>query len=375
MTTKTKTKTDKKKMKKLLLGVACVVVALFAAATLFPRTLPVVSQTENMLIGGEAYDVYDISELVSANPWRENTKLRTLPVYENEAFVKNNIGKGDFDEMKKVLKETARKLGFDMGKLEIRDDAPNEERIKKIKEKYAAVGEKPPQSELGATMVMAEQNGVKIEVDGALTATIQFDPPRELPDGYKFDHHTPYDEMRETAKYLRKEYRKLIGARSAQTNIFGGTYNYALEQSYDLSFFDAVGDARKQIINYNLGGVQLYGSGDKLWLARVYNYDRAEKLGDYPVISVKEAKEKLYAGEYKVHPACGTGKDAEITEETEIAKTELVYRAGSYAKYYIPYYRFYIEVDGDGGYADENIKCYNAFYVPAIEDEYIEKRP
>lgn len=57
-----------------------------------------------------------------------------------------------------------------------------------------------------------------------------------------------------------------------------------------------------------------------------------------------------------------------------IAKAELVYRSGPLEEMLIPYYRFYVllpeeELSGEG------LKSYGAYYVPAIEDEYIENMP
>lgn len=56
-----------------------------------------------------------------------------------------------------------------------------------------------------------------------------------------------------------------------------------------------------------------------------------------------------------------------------IKKAELIYRVDVRSEYYIPYYRFYIELpeaERDGG-----MKTYGAYYVPAVEGKYIENMP
>ena len=66
----------------------------------------------------------------------------------------------------------------------------------------------------------------------------------------------------------------------------------------------------------------------------------------------------------------------EMPGEEYIAKVELVYRVGEYEKYYIPYYRFYVELP-DAEYKENNndTKTYGAYYVPAVEGRYISNMP
>ena len=48
--------------------------------------LPMLSITEwNDSMGFEGFMAYDISEIVSGNPWREDIELETLPVFKNTA--------------------------------------------------------------------------------------------------------------------------------------------------------------------------------------------------------------------------------------------------------------------------------------------------
>jgi hypothetical protein len=94
----------------------------------------------------------------------------------------------------------------------------------------------------------------------------------------------------------------------------------------------------------------------------------AEKLGDYPLISVSEAKEKLLSGQYQ------TNVPVQMPGEQFLAKVELVYRTGPKEESLLPYYRFYMELqDADGWQMtqDNGLKTYGAYYVPAIQDAYI----
>ena len=56
-----------------------------------------------------------------------------------------------------------------------------------------------------------------------------------------------------------------------------------------------------------------------------------------------------------------------------VKKVELLYRVDSRYEYYIPYYRFFVELpeaEREGG-----MKTYGAYYVPAVEEKYISNMP
>ena len=92
-------------------------------------------------------------------------------------------------------------------------------------------------------------------------------------------------------------------------------------------------------------------------------------MGDYPIIDVGKARELLLDGHYI------TNVPYELPGENYIAKAELVYRVGELETYYMPYYRFYVEVPEEEGIAGEGTKTYGAYYVPAVESTYISNMP
>lgn len=68
--------------------------------------LPMLSISENTAaMGYEGYMAYDISELINANPWDEDSEISTLPVYQNSlTYDANFIASGaDFDKMQKFI--------------------------------------------------------------------------------------------------------------------------------------------------------------------------------------------------------------------------------------------------------------------------------
>ena len=154
-----------------------------------------------------------------------------------------------------------------------------------------------------------------------------------------FRSHASYEEVAAAAEYLKNEYDHIIGIDNPQINIYGGNYNIYHQQSYWMEFFDGSGNDVEQIIQYNFYPVAFYQNEEgKLFLARIYQPDLSQKVGDYPVITAERAKELLINGNYY------TTVPYEMPGVEYVAKTELIYMTGEREQYYMPYYHFYIEV-------------------------------
>ncbi|HIZ55289.1 MAG TPA: hypothetical protein H9671_03675 [Firmicutes bacterium] len=333
--------------------------------------LPMLSISENTsAMGYEGYMAYDISELVNANPWNEDSKISTLPVYQNSlTYDANFIASGaDFDKMQAFILDVAGRLGLDTNSLLITDNAPDRESQQKIIEKFQSVGCPVPDGYFAPTKLIIEADGVEIEVDQTMTAKVSFDPPISLPEKYNFTHHAAYDDKVAVADYLKSEYCELIGLDDPQVNIYGGDYNIYNQQSYSIEFFDAGESDVEQIINYNFNRVAFYcDDNGELFIARIYQPNLSKKLGDYPIISSEQAKELLLNGNYI------TTVPYAISGAEFIKKVELIYRTGKYEEYYMPYYCFYVELPEEE--RENGLKTYGAYYVPAVESSYISNMP
>ena len=343
------------------------------------QNLPLLSISENIsdAMGYEGYLAYDVSELVNGNPWNETMELSSLPVYENRlALGSRYIASGmeydnvDFDEVRDFLLEIAGRLELNTSSLVITDNAPDETTRQKLLEKLNG---EVPEGYFNPTALMIQTDGMKIEVDQTLNAKISFDPPIALPDEYNFNHHAPYEDYIKVAEYLKKEYSQLIGMDDPQINISGGDYNIYFQQSYDIYFYDAGGDDIEQIINYNFYTIRFCCDDDgKLFLIWIYHPDLSLKVGDYPIITVDEAERLLSAGNYI------TTVPYEMPGINYVKKVELIYRTSSWEQYFMPYYRFYVEVpdaDMPVGASKRGIKTYGAYYVPAVEGRYLTDMP
>lgn len=319
-------------------------------------------------MGFEGYMAYDISELVNANPWSEDAKLSTLPVFKSKLYRDENMNmRGmDFEAMRAMLLDTAERLGMDTDNLVITDDTPSAEMQAATVEKFASMGEEVPDGYFDPTSLIVEQDGIRIEVVPAMNAIITFNPAKVFPNGLGFHYYSPYEDVEKTAEYIKEEYKELLNMYNPITDINGGDYNIYGERGVDLCFYDGAEDLTQRIINYNFYYTSFScNESEELFHVCVHNCDLSDKVGDYPIITAKEAKKLLLSGNFV------TSVPYDFPGGEYVKKVELIYRTD--AGYYIPYYRFYVELpeaEREGG-----MKTYGAYYVPAVKEEYIENMP
>lgn len=333
------------------------------------ETLPILTIAENTDgdMGFEGYMAYDISDLVNNNPWSEAAQLDTLPVYKNQLSVSKDffIVGADLEKMRKLLDETARRLGLHTDTLQVTDDVPDEETRQRITEKLEG---DVPDGYFAPTKLIAKVDGMELTVLQEMSAIVSFEPvARTLPKQYNFTDFASYKEIMAVAKYLQNEYADFIQMENPQINIYDGDYNIDKRQNYQIGFFDAGKDTVEGIINYNFRQVTFSCDDEgKLSQISLNQPDLSEKTGDYPIITPEEAKAFLMKRNYI------TTVPYEFPGEDYIAKTELVYRTGAREQYFMPYYRFYVELPEE---ERDGMKTYGVYYVPAVEEKYISNMP
>lgn len=357
---------------------ACIAVVMLAGISVLSRNdstfdteLPELYIIEDISGRGfEGYMAYDIYEIIGENPWEGSFGISALPVYENPlTYNEDFIAIGaDYGKMKALLLDVAERMGLDRNNVEITDNAPDEETKQMMIEKLQLGGSTVPNGYFDPTALIIKADGFEIQVDQSLTATVYFDPPVSLPEKYNFTHYASYKDKADVAEYLKEEYREFIGIDDPKVNIYGGDYNIYEEQQYDIGFFDDSGNKVERIINYNFNRVTFHcdDNGD-LFIARIYQPDLSKKIGEYPIISEKQAKELLLNGNYI------TSVPYEVKDKAYVKKVELVYRAGIYEKFFMPYYKFYVELSDEE--RENGLKTYGAYYVPAVEGDYISNMP
>ena len=317
-------------------------------------------------MGYEGCLAYDISELANANPWTEEAVLSTLPVFRNlqQTDETGSVNPFPREQMEQRLNEMAGRL--ELESYVITDDSPDENTRKAILEKEQQAGGSLPESYFAPTCLRIQADGLTLETDNTLLTTLWLDPAWELSDG-PLPHNASRTACEKAAASLLEEYAFLLGMEQPVTDISGGDRNIYGEQSFSIGFYEGMGNLTDRILGYHFDRAAFYRDDDgKLFIIRRWQYDLSEKIGDYPIISAKEARELLLDGRYI------TTVPHEMPGEKYIAKVELVYRTDPDCMCFMPYYRFYVELPA---MAVNGLKDYGAYYVPAVEETYISDMP
>lgn len=296
-------------------------------------------------------------------PWSEEQGITALPVYKNLSY-----GGGDYvypdaylneEKMMEMAEEIAEALGVtirehDFSNDFIGADGADDENLEYTQE-----------SNCLAAICDGEIYGVeavKIYIYGrgsigiGLSDLVQNSNPNyvQLPEEYINNDEALSD-------YLKERFKDLIN--------FENPSDAAL-----FSFYNVTDDPVQNIVNYSLESFRfdvhpdyrLMGMGiDKKLCV-------AEKVGDYEIITADEAQSKLLSA-YKNFKLPDDWPDEwydeykkELTEE-DIEGVTLFYKEVPGQEYFKPYYCFYVK----SSHWSDDWDVYQAFYVPALKDEYI----
>lgn len=219
---------------------------------------------------------------------------------------------------------------------------------------------------------LSENYNICVSSDGSVD--IYLNEPKAL-NNYSFygDAKTEDEEALETLKYLERIYSKLVDIETPE-------YEYKMEKIEDDYTYlgeKEVGYHRNYIIYDNSSGhngrfknyIEFCPDDNGCLACIKINFPLAGKvyMGDYPIISEGEARNKLLSQDYISNVPSEYLKDGLIYEDN-IKAVSFEYRNDEYT---LPYYCFYVELDYDFN-AVEGLKTYGMFYVPAVEDQYLE---
>lgn len=337
---------------------ACLAVLLGVGFLFFPRSspdvpdpvpteLPTLPVSMGPSLGGygfEGYYVRDISDLKNTSPSQIGSLPDTLPVFRNATggYPLQAATEEYKAKMLTLCRSVAGRLGWDAENMTVVWDERN--------------GGLVP-----TTVTATGADGVKIEVDQFMTVTISY-PDRNRP--FSENVLPTYDDAHKLAEKLLAEYRDLMNFANPQICITGGYYNIDGEQSYDIAFVETGGTQTEELLEFFFHGAEFFcNEGGEPWLIRLRCTDLSDKVGDYPIITAQQAQAQLVAGHYIT--SCGW----EMPGEAYIRKVELVYRTGEYDEYFMPYYRFYVELLEEAPV--EGCMHLAAYYVPAVAEEYL----
>lgn len=337
---------------------ACLAVLLGVGFLFFPRSspdvpdpvpteLPTLPVSMGPSLGGYGYEGYyvrDISELKNTSPSQIGSLPDTLPVFRNATggYPLQAASEEYMAKMLTLCRSVAGRLGWDA-------------------EETAEVWEERSDGLAPTTVTATGADGVKIEVDQFMTVTISY-PDRNRP--FSENVLPTYDDAHKLAEKLLAEYRDLMNFANPQICITGGYYNIDGEQSYDIAFVETGGTQTEELLEFFFHGAEFFCNEDgEPRIIRLRCTDLSDKVGDYPIITAQQAQAQLVAGHYIT--SCGW----EMPGEAYIRKVELVYRTGEYDEYFMPYYRFYVELLEEAPV--EGCMHLAAYYVPAVAEEYL----
>jgi len=347
---------------------ACICLGMFLFfggedSSLQPISIP---EYETGGMGFEGYMVFEPSELENGNPWREDLALEALPVYKNLSYDPSGAGfpKGlSEEEMRTKLNNTAKALDLEIVSEKVIADGHE------LIDGHMVDSDAPTRIEaetaLGTLSVWANaQIRLDFGLDGGLP----------LPEEYNFTYTNTNDaEAEAVLGYLAECYAEAFGIEE-WTSALWADYNIYAEKIPQYVIYDASGDVLEDILSYNFRSLGFSPNEEgELWLIGVHDaLSVAEKIGDYPIVGVEEATERLAEGYYS------TSVPFAMPGEEYIARVELMYRCGPLEEILLPYYRFYVLLPDTDGWIMERengLKTYGAYYVPAITDEYISDMP
>ncbi|WP_026528040.1 hypothetical protein [Butyrivibrio sp. VCD2006] len=316
----------------------------------------------------------DISKLDEVSPWSEDANITEMPVLRNDAFVDDEGILGgmqlflDEEQMISIAQNAAKALSLEVTQLDVAKATDNveiadPEKEKEIKNRIYSVD-----------ATCADNTTITVYGDG--TVRIIFEG-KTIPSKYNFSYNNTTDaEAAEVLDYLMTEYAGLTGFKNPKAY---SCVEKGFEGEDDRSYciYDSADDIRESILNHDLAYATFYpdenGNLFCIWINNAFC--SSTYVGDYPIITVDEATEKLINGAYYSSiPDDEYFKKGELSAD-DIAMVQLKYRSAG-EKYYVPYYEFYVELDPEiseeGFEIPDGTKLYGLLYVPAVAEEYLD---
>ena len=316
-----------------------------------PAPLPL--QLPETLTGGNGFEgilLYDISELGGGSPWNESMELTVLPVYENGSYniAGYAVGLGE-DAILELLEAAARTLDAE---------------ILDTKYYYSEM----PTGTGPVYCITGRADGMKIDAYADGGVSVFFDGGLPLPEGYRFADDAADEEAEAVLDHLTQRFSELLGFSRPRTAL-SVEYFFSGEPNRGYAVYDGGESGAEAILNYSFRCAEFFSDDDgNLRMIRLRDdLACARELGYYPIITVDEARTLLLKGGYL------TSVPYELPGEEYVAGVELEYRNGEMDEYFLPYYRFFVELPEQA--RDNGLKTYGVYYVPAVQERYIANMP
>ncbi len=220
----------------------------------------------------------------------------------------------------------------------------------------------------GIKAICKDESSVTVNRNGAIYI---YDTAKEVTYAGLYNNYSISDpDNVKMLEEIYKRYAVLTGIRNPKWYLtYEGDNNNLGVKNYYL--YEDADELRDEVVNHDLRyavfSIEKDGSIKRI---SIYNDDCiSEYMGDYPLITVNEARELLKAGGYYTSVQKKYIKEG-IVSDKDIAKADIVYLAWG-QKFSQPYYRFYVELDSAKMDTVTGFKTYGIFYVPAVSSAYL----
>jgi hypothetical protein len=287
---------------------------------------------------------YDVRELIGAEPFQADQIPDSMPVYNN---------KYKADGAGVPLQPAARDLVLRTGK-----DIAQAFDEKILDEGFYDTTD-------GHLNIRCEQSGIQIDPDE--TVFINFGEKYPLPTKFE-DKNKNYLEALDYTIGVLEPLLTYWHIENPEKEII---HDYSFSGEKHFKCFLTNKDNCKGTLQVNI--LEGYLSSVR-WKPNLLTDD--EILGEYPTISLEEAKTLLLKGQYySIVPL----KDR--IEESDISGVVIGYKEQCYDEVFLPFYAFYVDITNreEAATPEETLKLglkdYATYLVPAIESEYLDEFP
>lgn len=317
---------------------------------------------------GMGYLAFKSPEEMEPDPFYDAVKgSATLPVFQQPPL--------NVDRMREVGVEVLEKLALDASTIT--------EEIRYRNQPNADIGEEEiPKEDLIVESILLSGEGFEVDIDDQLNATVRYtgDAVPEIPKQMNFQAGATTEELLAAGTYLADRFGKPLGLTDPTAVLTGGDYTIFGTRIFDLIVRNR--GFAQEILQSGTARTLSFGQkedGSLEWI-RISGNAYQEKVGEYPILTEKEAVEILKSGEAM------TLSPVDFPGVEFLARTSVVYRE-NYQGAMIPYYAFKAEIPGER-WPDlreesdatelkffDDIKVYGTFYIPAVRPEYLEVLP
>lgn len=309
---------------------------------------------------GISIEMYpDLSKEPDYNPWNEEMDLKTLPVFEripSDTGIPFGLSES---RIQKNLDEYKVYFGFESDRTEVSH--------------VSDIHKGSEDSTVYLITAFGENGYLSSNGYGEIFLNLNKNGEIALPEGITLSPGASEEEARKTAQYLYEQYGALLDCDDWGYDI-GGDYSFDAQQIRTYRLYGKAKDDENTILNYNFRQIIFGGSDDgrHISMIRIQNETEAYKnAGQYPLITLDEAYEQLYKGNYFANT-----NGVLIDGETEIGDVQLVYLNWRSFRYSFPCYRFKADITFKTKSFMPNLpgglKAYGIYFVPAIDPSYYE---